>query len=98
MLPLPDLRPGLERMSHPQAAEPAVIWGASHERATVEYVCAKTMNFIPPTDADPEPILDRRTVHRWLGPDEQWDWTEQTLLRIAAALPAVRARAIAAWV
>ena len=93
-----DLRPGLERICHPQAAEPAIIWGASHERATVEYVLAMTMNFIPPIDADPEGILDRRTVHRWLGSDEQWDWTEQTLLRIAAALPEARARAIENWI
>ena len=93
-----DLRPGLVRICHPQAAETAVIWGASHERATVEYVLAKTMNFIPPRAGRAEHILDRRTVHRWLGSDEQRDWTEQTLLRIAAELPEVRARAIENWV
>lgn len=93
-----DLRPGLARICHPQADESAVIWGASHERATVEYVLAITMQFIPPAADRPEHILDRRTVHRWLGSDEQWDWTEQTLLRIAAELPEVRARAIENWV
>ena len=93
-----DLRPGLERICHPQAAEPAAIWGASHERATVEYVLASAVHFIPPEADRPEHILDRRTVHRWLGSDEQWDWTEQTLLRIAAELPEVRARAIENWV
>ena len=93
-----DLRPGLVRICHPQAVEPAVIWGASHERATVEYVLAMTLHYIPPPVAEPERLLDRRTVHRWLGLDEQWDWTEQTLLRIAAELPEVRAQAIENWV
>ena len=93
-----DLRPGLVRICHPQAAEATIIWGASHERATVEYVLAKTMSFIPPCAGRAEHILDRRTVHRWLGSDEQWDWAEQTLLRVAAELPAVRARAIEDWV
>lgn len=93
-----DLRPGLQQICHPQAAEPAAIWGASHERATVEYVLGSALHFIPPDPDRPEHILDRRTVHRWLGSEEQWDWTEQTLLRIAAELPGVRAKAIGNWV
>ena len=54
-----DLRPGLIKMAHPQATEPAIVWGASHERATVEYVLAMTLDYTPPprrtTGTDPRP-------------------------------------------
>ena len=93
-----DLRPGLIKMAHPQATEPAIVWGASHERATVEYVLAMTLDYTPPPTGQPERLLDRRTVYRWIGTDDQWEWTEQVLLRIAAVLPEARAGAIAEWV
>ena len=93
-----DLRPGLIKMAHPQATEPAIVWGASHERATVEYVLAMTLDYTPPPAGQPERILDRRTVYRWLGSEDQWEWTEQMLLRIAAGLPELRANAIREWV
>lgn len=59
-----DLRPGLASICHPQADGPTAVWVASHERATVKYVLAMTMNFIPPAADRPEHIPDRRTVHR----------------------------------
>ena len=92
-----DVRPGLRRLGHPQAGSESVIWGASHERATAEYVIdACTRHFEPDPD-HPEGILDRRTAHRWLATDDQDAWVRAVLAAAATMLPAVRRAALEHW-
>ena len=67
-----DARPRLARKGHPEAKpERPPIWAASHERATVERVLRSAIGSpCPPAPDQPERILDRRTVYRWLATEE----------------------------
>ena len=54
-------------------------------------VLGSMLDFSPPFVHEPERVLDRRTVHRWLATNDQWEWVERILLTIADELP-VRTR------
>ena len=95
-----DARPRLARKGHPEAKpEGPPIWAASHERATVERVLRRAIGSpCPPAPDQPERILDRRTVYRWLATEEQLKWVEATILGVAEHLPPQRADPIRGWV
>lgn len=92
-----NVRGSLRAMHHPDAAAPAPIWSATHERATVGYVLGTILQHHAPAPDDPEKILDRRTVRRWLGDDDQAAWTRTVLGLVGTRLPPARQAAIEAW-
>ena len=92
-----NVRGSLRAIHHPDAVATAPIWSASHERAAVGYVLDNILQHHAPSPDNPERILDRRTVWRWLGDDEQMAWTRTVLSRIGAHLPTERQAAIEAW-
>ena len=95
-----DARWGLARKGHPDAqGEGPAIWAESHERSTVDRVLRSAVGRpFPPAPDQPEKILGRRTVYRWIATEEQLHWIGSTLLAIANELPRERATPIRTWV
>lgn len=95
-----DARWGLARKGHPDAqGDGPPIWAEAHERTTVDRVLRSAIGRpFPPAPDQPERILARRTVYRWIATVEQLQWVETTLLAIAAELPQDRATPIRNWV
>ena len=93
-----DVRQGLAMLGHPAANRAEPVWGARHERATIEYVLGSVLRPLAPQVGKPEWILDRRTVHRWIPWPDQVEWVEGKLNAVADLIGGARAEITREWI